>query len=377
MSPTDLLPEPPATALPMDRGRFLLFQVVLWALLSVIVVLPATRFPGVGWAECAAWVAGWAALGLACSSALAAAYGRVPERHLRGVRGILVIGLVCPAMAGVWTLALVVLEPLLGREPWAPPDVPPLLYLLVGWVRGTFLLGLWSALFLVNLLSRRVLAAREHSVRAQALADRMQLAVLRSQINPHFLFNALNSVVALIGENPRAAQTMVRDVATLLRASLDADARRETTVAQELSFVRLYLKCEQVRFEERLVVTWDLDPAVDTATVPPMMLHPLVENAVKHGMAGAVDAPLQVRITARRNGEALDFEVANTGTLAPPGDAALRATSGIGLRNVRGRLAHLFPGRHLFELVERDGWVVAHMRLPGPRDAGGGRGAVQ
>ena len=130
--------------------------------------------------------------------------------------------------------------------------------------------------------------------------------------------------------------------------------------------MRLYLKCEQVRFEERLVVTWDLDPAVDTATVPPMMLHPLVENAVKHGMAGAVDAPLQVRITARRNGEALDFEVANTGTLAPPGDAALRATSGIGLRNVRGRLAHLFPGRHLFELVQRDGWVGSHIRLPGP-----------
>jgi two-component system LytT family sensor kinase len=356
--------EPPATALPMGRGRFLLFQGVIWELLSVIVVLPAVRFPGVGIAECAGWISAWAALGLLCSSALAVLYGRLAERHLRGARGILVIGLVCPAMAGVWSLALAALEPLVGREPWAPLDAPALLHLAVGLVRGTFLLGLWSALFLVSLLSRRVLAAREHSVRAQALADRMQLAVLRSQINPHFLFNALNSVVALIGENPRAAQGMVRDVATLLRASLDADARRETTVAQELSFVRLYLKCEQVRFEERLVVNWDVDPAVDTASVPPMMLHPLVENAVKHGMAGAVDAPLQVRITARRNGDTLDFEVANTGTLAASADAGLHASPGIGLRNVRGRLAHLFPGRHVFELVERDGWVVAHMRMP-------------
>lgn len=365
MHASDLVAEPPATALPMGRGRFLLFQGVIWALLSVVVVLPAIRFPGLDLSAIAGWVTGWATLGLVGSTGLAVLYTRLPERHLRGVRGILAIGLVCPVVAAVWTLGLMALEPIVGREPWAPSNVSLALHLVVGLVRGTFLLGLWSALFLVNLLSRRVLAAREHSARAQALADRMQLAVLRSQINPHFLFNALNSVVALIGENPRAAQGMVRDVASLLRASLDADTRRETTVAQELGFVRLYLKCEQVRFEERLVVTWDVDPAADTASVPPMMLHPLVENAVKHGMAGAVDAPLQVRITVRRDADTLDFEVANTGTLAAPADAGLHASPGIGLRNVRGRLAHLFPGRHLFELVERDGWVVAHMRLPG------------
>jgi LytS/YehU family sensor histidine kinase len=95
-----------------------------------------------------------------------------------------------------------------------------------------------------------------------------------------------------------------------------------------------------------------------------MLLHPLVENAIKHGMHGAVNGPLTVRVAVHRIGDELVFEVANSGTLAAPVDAVLPVPSGIGLANVKGRLAALFPDRHAFTLVEREGQVVATLRLP-------------
>ena len=264
----------------------------------------------------------------------------------------------------VWTLALLALEPLVGREPWAPPQVTTKEQLVFGMVRGFFFFGLWSGTFLVNLLSTRVQRAVEHSARAQALADEAQLRLLRSQINPHFLFNALNSVIGLIGENPRGAQNMVRDVASLLRKALDADARKETSVEQDLELVRLYVKCEQVRFEARLEVAFEIADEAKGLAMPPMLLQPLVENAIKHGMQAAADAPLRVKVCARREGETLVLEVANSGSLSPRESAIMPEPSGIGLRNLTGRLSQLFPGAHRFELTEREGWVVALIALP-------------
>jgi len=245
-----------------------------------------------------------------------------------------------------------------------PHDLSGLRLQVLNTVRGTLLLWLWAALFLVNLLSERMQRTREHSVRALAAADRAQLQLLRSQVNPHFLFNALNSVVALIGENPRGAQGMVRDVAALLRQALDVDGRRDVTLQHELDFVRLYLKCEQVRFEERLVVEFDIEPGVEGLWVPPMLLHPLAENAIKHGMQGLATGPLRVHLSARRDGGRLALGVTNNGTLRPPRAALVPPGAGIGLRNLRERLAQLFPGQHCFELAERDGRVIASLELP-------------
>ncbi len=347
-----------------DRRQFAGFQVLVWLLMSTVMVLPALSLPVLSWSQALGWVLVWALVGVACSSVLAVAFVHVPDRMLRGLRvvGVMLAG--CLVASTVWGSVMLAAEPLIGREPWAPPNVPRTQYVFVNFMRGTFFFGLWSALFLVNLLTARVQRAREHSVRAQGLADQAHLQLLRSQINPHFLFNALNSVVALIAENPRAAKTMVRDVASLLRRSLDADGRKDTTVEQELEFVRLYVKCEEVRFESRLQVSFDVGEGVLALPVPPMLLHPLVENAIKHGMHGAVNGPLMVRIGVHRVGDELVFEVANSGSLKVPVDAVLPAPSGIGLVNVKGRLATLFPERHAFTLAEREGQVVATLRLP-------------
>jgi len=347
-----------------DRRQFVLFQVLVWLLLATVMVLPGFSLPVRSWAQVALWVSLWAVLGVAISSGLAAVLVHVPDRLLRGMAVVGVMLAASVLASALWGSLLLAAEPLIGREPWAPPDVPQRRYLMVNFTRGVFFLGLWSALFLVNLLASRVQREREHSVRAQALADQAHLQLLRSQINPHFLFNALNSVVALIAEDPRAAKTMVRDVASLLRRALDADGGRDTTVAQELEFVRLYVKCEEVRFESRLQVSFEVGEDVLALPVPPMLLHPLVENAIKHGLRGAVSGPLVVRVSVGRVDDELVFEVANSGTLEASTDALLPPPSGIGLKNVRARLATLFPQRHSFSLVERDGQVLARLTLP-------------
>ncbi len=344
--------------------RFVLFQAVVWALLSTVVALPAVMFPGVSWPGAAAWVVAWATLGMLGSTGIAVFFERLPDRWLRGLPAIGTITAACTVASALWTLGMVAVQPVTGREPWSPPMAPPAHLFVMTFVRGAFFYGLWSALFLVNLLSQRVQRAREDSIRAEALTHEVQLQLLRGQINPHFLFNALNSVVALISENPRAAQGMVRDVAALLRKALDVDGRSDTTVEQELAFVRLYVKCEQVRFEDRLRVEYDVADDVLPLPVPPMLLHPLVENAIKHGMHGAVDRPLIVRISLRRAAPELLFTVENTGTLGAPRDPLLPSAPGIGLRNIRGRLEHIFPGRHSFTLAEDDGWVRARITVP-------------
>ncbi len=343
------------------RQQFIVFQTVVWSFLAVLPTLPAFMVPVASWSRVFAWLASSMVMGIVASTLLATVLVRLPERVLRGLSLGPVIVLGSMAASLIWSLGGLALEAVVGRDPLAPFDVSSQKHFFFGWVRGTFLLALWSGGFLTNLLSNRVQRAREHLVKSQALADRAQLQVLRSQINPHFLFNALNSVIALITENPAVAKTMVRDISTLLRRALDADSRRDTTVQQELEFVQLYLKCEGVRFEQRLQVSFDIEASVRALAMPPMLLHPLVENAIKHGMR---ESAMQLKISARRAGDSVELEVANVGVLNARRDEMLPVSTGIGLQNVSGRLGHLFPGQHAFELIERDGWVVAKMSIP-------------
>jgi hypothetical protein len=217
-------------------------------------------------------------------------------------------------------------------------------------------LGTWSAVFLLRLLSRRVQRARERSVIAVAAAQQAQLQVLRAQLNPHFLFNALNSVVALVDEDGERAKEMIRTTASLLRRAIHAGDREWTTIADELDFVELYLRCEKVRFEDRLNVQIRVAQAVRQSPIPTMLLHPLVENAVKYGMGG-VDR-LDLTITGELRGERVHLEVFHPGRLL--GQESLSGT-GTGLKSVRGRLDALLAERHTFRLFESDGCVCASL----------------
>jgi len=192
---------------------------------------------------------------------------------------------------------------------------------------------------------------------ASALAHQAQLETLRSQINPHFLFNALNSIHALVGENPTRATTAIEELADFLRYSLACIKVPDVPLCQEIEILERYLGLEKIRFEEKLCAQVHLDATARDIRIPGFLLHPILENAVKYGMQTSA-MPLQIHLTAKRSGNSLRVAIANTGHWARSSDDFQSKTrTGLGLQIVRQRLEHRYPGRHEFSCSERNGWV--------------------
>ncbi len=207
-----------------------------------------------------------------------------------------------------------------------------------------------------NWQAQRVIAARMGEDLAQA-----QLRALQAQLNPHFLFNALNSVVTLIGRDPALAQRTVVRLADLLRATLRAGDAQEMPLAQELEVTRRYLDIEQVRFADRLTVQWDIADDVD-AVVPAFALQPLVENALVHGIARQSGAGI-LRISASRDARDVVLRVEDNG----PGPLARTRSkgAGVGLANLRARLERLYgDAASLVLRATDDGGTEAVLRVP-------------
>lgn len=204
------------------------------------------------------------------------------------------------------------------------------------------------------------------AARLEALAREARLSALRSQIHPHFLFNTLNAVSGLVrrGENDDAIRMIAR-LGDLLRLSLGRADGHEVPLEEELASLRTYLEIEHVRFRDRLAVDFGVDPAVRGARVPPLLLQPLAENAVRHGIA-PTPGPGRITISAGRRGDVLVLEVENTGAAPPPGaEEEMGARGGIGLSNTRARLAHLYgPAAGLRLEPRAGGGAVARVTLP-------------
>jgi signal transduction histidine kinase len=191
------------------------------------------------------------------------------------------------------------------------------------------------------------------AVELESLLQRAQLEALRSQLNPHFLFNALHSMAELVHSDPKLAERLIVRLGELLRQVLNSSNQPEVTLGEELDFIRGYVAIEQMRLGDRLSVTWDIDAAALQARVPSLVLQPLVENAIQHGVAAAA-GPGTLRIAARRAGEFLRLEVRDNG----PGLDRAEPAPGIGLANTRARLQRLYGGRQRFELEAGEGLTV-------------------
>jgi LytS/YehU family sensor histidine kinase len=200
------------------------------------------------------------------------------------------------------------------------------------------------------------------AVELESLLHQAQLEALRSQLNPHFLFNALHSIAELVHTDPKLAEQLILRLGELLRQILQSSTCQEVTLAEELEFIRGYVEIEQMRLGERLRVSWDIDAGALEARVPSLILQPLVENAVQHGIAAAA-GPGMLVIAARRDAQFLQLEIRDNG----PGLAqtSIDRRQGIGLANTRARLQRLYGDRHGFELQAADGLTV-RVRIPVP-----------
>jgi two-component system LytT family sensor kinase len=198
--------------------------------------------------------------------------------------------------------------------------------------------------------------AQDRALRASQLETHLveaQLQSLQRQLQPHFLFNTLNTISALMHRNVNAADDMIARLSDLLRISLNNVGVQEVTLKQELDFLAKYLEIEQTRFRDRLTVVFDVQPDTLDALVPNLVLQPLVENSIKHGI-GPRPTPGQIEIRTRRVGRMLELEVRDDGV----GLSAARLTDfnrGIGLGNTRSRLQHLYGSSHRFEFRQPPG----------------------
>lgn len=255
----------------------------------------------------------------------------------RSPRGLLLrLAAVPPAFALALQLAL-------GGLRWAgvqlgwlqfPGDLPQGLGVLVGYTANTaILLWLWMAVWLGVQALQRWRQGEIAKWQAEAAARELELQVLRAQINPHFLFNALNNLRALINEDPTRAREMLSRLSNTLRHTLQHSAKERVPLADELAVVRDYIALEQLHHEERLRVAWQVDPATAGASVPPMLLQLLVENAIKHGIARTPGGG-EVGIALRRDGAQLTVAVSNPGQWRP----GTSDSTGLGLAHLRERL---------------------------------------
>ena len=230
------------------------------------------------------------------------------------------------------------------------------------WFFYGFVLVTWSLMyFLVNGI-RELKSARALAARADAFAVEARLKTLQSQLEPHFLFNTLNAISTLVAaDRPSAASAMITEVGEFLRATLNARDTSEVTVGVEVDLVSRYVKIQKCRFGERLSAVFDIDPAVLSASIPTLVLQPIVENAIRHGI---LPNPMGgcVWISAAQRGPKLVLEVKDNG-VGLRSDAESRA--GVGLTNTRRRLEELYGNAARLQIDSSPtGGAIVRIELP-------------
>jgi two-component system, LytTR family, sensor histidine kinase AlgZ len=245
-----------------------------------------------------------------------------------------VFGIALGALAGLYGCALMALAGFAQSVPWVASAVS-------------------GALLAAALVAALVLRAKGRMPADTAA----RLSELQARIRPHFLFNTLNSAIALVREDPARAEAILEDLSDLFRHAL-MDPAQSMTLAEEVALARRYLDIEQVRFGERLQVEWSLDPCAGAARLPALLLQPLVENAIKHGVEPSATGA-QVKVSTQRRSGTVVIKVTNT---VPAGQG--RRGHGVAQDNVRDRLRLLHDVQGQFQTVLKDGIYQVRIEVP-------------
>ena len=317
------------------------------------------------------FVSAFYSLAVPISGACRYLYRKIDYRRRRATSLVLYVVGISLAAATVWRFTEIFIDMALwpsvyGLDHLASAVEPAALANKVFSALWPFMM--WSVLYLVINFWLEWRRERNRAVKATLLAQRAQLEMLRYQLNPHFLFNALNSVRALVDENREGAREMITELADFLRYSLVHRDYRNVPLAGEMEAVGHYLSIEKRRYEDNLVVDIRVSDSAGSFPVPCFLIHPLVENAVKYGMRTSA-MPLEIAIEAESSGDRLDLTVSNTGAWVQPesreGSGCDRAGTGTGLENVKQRLAAGFPDRHKLSVSERSGRVIVMLEIHG------------
>jgi two-component system sensor histidine kinase AlgZ len=247
-----------------------------------------------------------------------------------------VAGIALGALAGLYGCGVLALMGLLDTTPW------------------------WASAFSGAMLSAALVAALVMRARGKTpAATAARLAELQARIRPHFLFNTLNSAIALVRAEPRKAESLLEDLSDLFRYAL-AEQTTSVTLADEIALAQRYLAIEQVRFGDRIQVEWVLDERAAGARLPPLLLQPLVENAVKHGVEPSASGA-RIRVSTERRGSTAVIKVSNTVSQERVGASS---GNGLALNNVRERLSLLHDVQGQFQSGLKNGVFQVRIEVP-------------
>ncbi len=223
---------------------------------------------------------------------------------------------------------------------------------LLGLYQNLLLVALWLLIYIVYHYVQRSRNDQMDKLKLQSTVKELELKTIKSHINPHFIFNSLNSIRALVDENPSRARQAVTELSNILRSSMQAEKQETVTLEKELSIVKDYLELEHMRFEERLQVEMDIDEDTLGQHIPPMMLQTLVENAIKHGISKKINGGF-VKIISDFKGDHHELIVQNTGQLIGNINS-----DGFGIQSTEDRLNLLYHGKASFHIKNLNDTIV-------------------
>jgi LytS/YehU family sensor histidine kinase len=219
--------------------------------------------------------------------------------------------------------------------------------------------GIWWLIYFVWHYIERSGNAQVDKLKLESTVKELELKTIKAQLNPHFIFNALNSIRALVDENPKRARTAITELSNILRSSMQVDKAETVSLENELNIVKDYLALETIRFEERLRVRYDIDYETLVLPIPPMMLQTLVENAIKHGISRIITGGTVVISSHVRNMQH-EITVENTGQIRES-----ETGHGFGLQSTRQRLSLLYGNKASFDIYNKnDETVEAKVIMP-------------
>ncbi len=244
----------------------------------------------------------------------------------------------------VYATADTLIEKMMGLSGYLDPKISVLNEIIRSSINNFFLFFIWNLIYYTYHYVERNRKQEVDTLKLQSLVKELELKTIKSHINPHFIFNALNSIRALVDENPGRARTAITELSNILRSSMHAEQLETVPLAREMNIVKDYLALEKMRFEERLTIEIDINEDTWEMPVPPMMLQTLVENAIKHGISKKIHGGFIKVISDFVDGHH-ELAVQNSGQLngSTNGD-------GFGIRSTQDRLNLLYQGKATFDI---------------------------